>query len=88
MATEVGIFATMFFFLPFYLVISTYLKRRKKMESSKKIAFFLIVACTLASLIYYFFQPSNGRIDYLYLGVVFAVGGYLAEQHGKKTKTK
>lgn len=84
MVSEVGIIATICFFIPFVLIIRKYLQIKRNLSYRDRLNLFFIVACAFSSLIYYLFQPANGRIDYLYLGIVFGFGSFFIENYEKK----
>ena len=85
---EVGLLGTLFFLLPFLLILREFYVNKSNLSSNKKTNHYKFVyksGLVICSL-YYFFQPHVGILEFSYLGVLVGfglIGVYLGGNYEK-----
>lgn len=83
MTLESGLVATLFFFIPFYVVLRRLILKYLHKDFSLNLPFSAGLGL-IALIIYYCVQPINARVEFIFIGLLFGTFSLLYKPNGSK----
>lgn len=81
LALEIGVFGTILFFMPFFMISMVRFKKRRPHSSNSKTFLFVYSMGLFFWFIYYLVHPHVGVVEFPYVGILIGYGLYGREKN-------